>query len=1595
MKRTLSLLCLVVCVALGSAILSAQPRISYIIPDIGTTRFASYVEIIAPYNANGTFGVDGVYLNNPGDAVRVVCDRPLDTTKVKIGPVVVSWDGRLISTHLFVSPLTKPNSPDWQFLTPEYRIPIKVIVNGLVSNIDTFYIVKPWPLGNVALVSERVLGQSQLGKRSRRGAMIVDSLLLIGGESYSVSTSDCDATAPGNQGLLPFVLLSPAVIRGLGTAEIHADATGIDGGPGGGGGGGGYHNLNAVGKRGTNGGNGYTGGGPGGFNNNGLGIPPNEKQKPGVGSGEDIAKSNANTRGSASLNGLIGGASTAAFENAGGGSGHPFGQSGEGCDSRLSCVTTGQHGAGSGAREGRRGGAGGYGEAGASENGFDHGGKIHGNAVLVPLAGGSGGAGGNPDLVAIASAGGGGGGAISIHANLAADFTVYAKGGATSREDILAGCGSGGGAIIGSRLDNIAIGFVSAQVPGGTDPNPNPNPNLRHLPGGLGRRRYEGRVPLDVPVQVGIITDTITNSLRRGTYSGYANGSDLQIYIKPENGPWQLGPVVSGYRSGSSGGWRQAITWPGRDTLYYVAVGQKIVNPVAGAFIDEPDVVLSQSAWNIVRIYGPALIDGNESLDLGLYQCPGETIRDTVWIRNKGESPLEISSATFNPTPGFRLANPIVFPDTILPFDSTAYVVEFLPVVGQNGVVNTTLRLVNSDTTAGSNPFDIAVRVDIRPYDFVYSWRGIQTDTIDIGAICIGKEFTDPITIRNIGQSTVRIVNFLSRNPAILTASGTVPFPVPGPLGFTTVNISFLARGVGLNVTPVLVYLQECPTPDTLWIKHIGVESDVSVIGSGQFGSVRVGDQPQLLIEIRNTGTSDLDISSIPPVTPPFRLVSAVPAPPTVIAPGGSMLLTYAYEPNAVGSSATVVRITSDSTTRSCPSLVEIALSGNAMMSVLSTSQSSISFGDVSACDSLVDSVVVTNSGGTEVTLLYPPFINGTNAGSFKIIRQPLADVTLKPGEAATYVVGFYGAIGPDGVKTAILDIRTNDQSVPMVSVPLSGRRFSADLQGPRVVDLGPVIVGGSVSSTQRYTNTSSGAMNIVSMISSSPVRTSALPPSFSVSAGAFQDVTFTCAPSSEGVIEDTVRFVVDQPCADTIVVIVRAVGYSTSISAPSMLDFGIVAECQFLRDSITYTNTQSVALDFIDVTLTGPDVVAYTIENPWAVTSRTVAPGASLTLYVRFDPRAMTDGVKTAFVNVRIRVGGTPVSIVTELKGERRTVLPASPGSITFGNINLSVRSTQRLVLVNSSAQPVRITNVSMRGTAASVFSVTSIPAVPTTIASGGSLEIIVSFTPTTQQAYYDSVLIDFDQPCTDTRVVAVSGNGRLNVEVLVSLPDSTVSPAFEDFRLPIRATVVSGSTDVADGTLKMTIRYASSVFAARTLSTGSILRNEVIGGFTELDVVIPSFAVGSTEKVIGEIIGDMTLGSVISTDLEISNASITASNVTPTVRPQDGSLTLDICEEGGQRLIQRSGSLSIIARPNPAAEVLELVAQAYERGPHRLDVVTLTGDIVASYVFVHGIDSTAHTFSVNVQALASGTYQVILQTPTRRRVLPLSILH
>ena len=270
--------------------LSAQPSISAVIPDICSPGMNIAMEILAPASKKGAFGTDGIYLNNRSDIIRVQTLIPGDSNKIVFSPFIISWEGRVISIQAFVPPFIaggpNPNSWDWSLLQNQFRIPICVTVNGVQSSIDTLYIVQPFTFGNRVSESQTsVFGAGTWGKRSRRGAMIVDSMILPLNGKYEVSTNDFDPYIEGNQGYLPFTLIVQGNVQGSGSI-ISVNANRQNGGPGGGGGAGVFCDItNPT----SNAGNGYSGGAPGGRNGASIPFTNNYYTIIGTGTGKGMA----------------------------------------------------------------------------------------------------------------------------------------------------------------------------------------------------------------------------------------------------------------------------------------------------------------------------------------------------------------------------------------------------------------------------------------------------------------------------------------------------------------------------------------------------------------------------------------------------------------------------------------------------------------------------------------------------------------------------------------------------------------------------------------------------------------------------------------------------------------------------------------------------------------------------------------------------------------------------------------------------------------------------------------------------------------------------------------------------------------------------------------------------------------------------------------------------------------------------------------------------------------------------------------------------------------------------------------------------------
>ena len=1578
---------LIVLLCSGMFVLVAQPSISYITPDVCAPGIGVYVEIIAPANASGAYGSDQVHLNTNTSAVRIELVRPTDSARLVRGPLVVSWSGRLISTTFFVPPSVQPNSSDWTQLESQFRIPIRVVVNGVASNIDTIYIVRPWTLGNVASLSDRTLGEGSLGKRSRRGAMIVDSLVL-GVGTYSASTTDCDPSTAGNQGYLPFTLIAIGSITSVGTEDqtsIDVSGIGLTGGPGGGGGGGGFSNFNLAGNRGTDGGDGYTGGGPGGYNFD------RSRKRPGAGSGESLPASNSTTRGSASLSGVTGGEVTTSFENAGGGSGHPFGQSGVGCSDRLTCNVSGANGGGSGGQESRRGGGGGYGTKGESETGFTNGGFQHGNVHIIPLAGGSGGAGGNPELArAIGAGGGGGGGAISIHAERITNVTVRSRGGVPTRQALQGGCGSGGGVMIGVR-NTSNLGRLRGDIAGGTDATTG-DP---HLSGGEGRLRFDGPGVLAGAAYNGPTVVNQDQISRISLLNGTRGTFPLYIWIRPENGPWQQ--IVTPARTWPvPRAWSLAMDWPGIDSVFYVLVAQEVPSPKTTPYANEPTIVFSQSGSLVVRIVttSPISVD---SVDLGALTCRGAAVLDTVWIRNRSTSPLRINGLEMVPSTEWSIVA-TVNKNPIPAGDSAFAVVRFSNALSlPTGKQNAELVVAFNDTLSVRS----AMKAEVGGITIDYIWRGLNRDTIDIGRVCIGKPITEPITIRKIGKGRLTMTSFAANDGAIININANTPIPLHDSVSFGYVLVNFTAKQLGTYIVPILVRFAECGTLDTIWVKHIGVESSMSFLGNGQFGDVRVGDRKEAIYEVRNTGTSDISIFKLPALPAPFRMVSSNPVPPVDLKPGQAITMTVAFEPTVLGAFTHVMRLVGDSTFTSCVDSLNVPLAGRGVASTVVLSPTSLSFPLVAACDSITECVTVTNNGTTPIKLLAPPVINGIHANSFSWKSGPLGDTTLAPNATVTYCVTMFGVFGPDGVKTALLSIRTDDPTLRTLNVGLNGQRTTVNVDGPRVVDLGTARVGTGISKVETYTNTSALPVNIVSLLSSAPARTYAFaagPQSFPVSvpAGTTQQVLFTCDCKAEETVADTIRFFIDEPCLDTVIVLVRARCGIESVSASQRINYGTIPECGTRTDSMVIVNNGSLPIELIRFAgISGPDAAAFVCTNPSVVGNQKLNPGDSRVLYLTFDPSSSTDGLKSAIASVIARVNDTLVTINTDLRGERRTSLPINPQNIVFGAVSITAKSSQTITLFNTGTGDLVISSIQMKSGPGGVFTVQSTPNAPMTIVQGGSLDVEIGFQPRAQLYYTDSIIIRLDRPCAEERVIAVSGTGRVVIDVVIKAPERILDPTSRDIRLPIIATVTGEATKVDSVSIDMTLRFQSSLFHVQGIVGGTINRNEVVGGFTELDVSIRQGVLDGASSLVCELLGDATLGPIDSTSFVFDTASIDITSVTPRLSTKDGWLVSEICEAGGKRLINLVGRLSVRAIPNPTVERTQIVAETYERGMHTLRLIDASGRLVMSTSWEHDPRQRLHEVNIDAAQLAAGLYQIILESPTRTRVEPLSVVH
>lgn len=1585
----------------------SQPIISYILPDIGTPDLNTYIEIIGPSTLTKNFGDDGFYLNNLGDQVRLEVVNPADTQKIIFGPIVISWDGRMISSQVFVHPNVVPNSWDWEQLLQEFRIPIRVYVNGNYSNVDTFYIVQQFQMGDISSKIDSILGQGTLGKRSRRGAMIIDSAI-FGNRRYSVSLNDCDPynhPDSGNQAYLPFVLIAKGQISG--GANTIIDVSGglpriQDAGPGGGGGGGRFHDVGVFDNNiGDDGGNGYVGGGPGGRNNSGIPGKTNKYENWGIGSGS-------------SANGLnnVAAPERGLYESSAGATGHPFGKSGEPCFDGDNCVPFGGFGGGSGNKQNTTGGSAGYAINGSGPNNSK--GLIHGNVMIVPLAGGSGGASGNPQgYDTYSGSGGGGGGAISIYGRELHRISLKSNGANGGSGDGNGGNGSGGSIIASTKLiyDNSSL-----EITGGKNGSET---------GSYGRIRFnygsQSNLTLVTPNAApyyGFSTDTSKMVFRSFNLTGNKpSGKTIKLYLKPETGVWtHIADITT-----PSQLWTQQITLPAPDTIFFLAAMLEIESPSQDLYAAVPPAIFSQSGANILHYIKQPELVGDSIINARFYECEDFPKILKASISNFGESNLDLQFQNANFTfgnKGFTLLSPTGI-ISLAPDSTVEISVSFTPPNNIQRFFTDTLKIAHNNFLS-TNPWEIAFNVSIdtvlltvqnanQILPITRTYHGL--DTLDFGEICIGEPFIEKFILQNFSSNFINIES-ITFEQNLFGISNSLPLQMDynEPANTLDLNIFLNTPLVGKIQDKIKIKISECAGYEKTFIVKAFVKTiDLAILGNFNFGTVSISSNKVEQFKILNRGTGpayiDANNALFLKFNNEFKITLIAPALPVLLRPNvDTLTLAVQFTPTVEGTVFDSLFAYSSINMGACPDTSARELIANVVSSKILISTNNIDFGLTGKCGDVEKTFYIKNleSATEDLIITKRGTINGADAANFNIAQEPNPiPYTLKPGDSVIYYIRYIAAAGNEGVKTAQLQIETNSPTNPVITIDLTGEREDLNVQilPSNDIYLGDIYAGFNYDTTLTLTNPGRLEQRISDVLISNPdITVFPIGGTLIPNQGNNLDFTFTVNSKIEGNQTANIRFIFNYPCRDTLYATLHFNSIFANYTLPNQIDFGTLSPCESKMDTIYLENNSAAPFVLKSISnIFGGDNSLFTLLPSTIKLLDTLFSGESVAFIVNFDPQSSSDGTKSAYFEITLYINGVESTKRIDLIGERRSGFVVSPPELYFGNVVINTQKTMSIVLENIGPWDVE-------------FIALDYPQLPNfivmnwsaqTLTQGNQIVLDITFAPTAIIAYNDTITVHFSSAnCPEeTRKIALMGNGVPAKNIHIWMPNLFVSNNEDNLHIPIFAKLDKQGDTLLNFKLDtMSIAFNRTIFYPTGLSNPNarIINNEIQDNMRILTLEFNQVRLSDKDSVLTDIIGKTMLGDIDTTSLMITNIAYQQIDLVSNITYTDGSLQTPYCNRGGDRfLLVNPGGKPPIIQPNPTDGKMNVKFSAIESGNYSLSISNVQGITVELDKWELSFETDKnYEQTFDLSNYQSGVYYITLRTPTKIYAIPLIII-
>lgn len=958
-------------------------------------------------------------------------------------------------------------------------------------------------------------------------------------------------------------------------------------------------------------------------------------------------------------------------------------------------------------------------------------------------------------------------------------------------------------------------------------------------------------------------------------------------------------------------------------------------------------------------------------IDFALDPCTLTEVCDTVDIVNSGSSPVTINTANFD-QPGFTAQ--ISLPLTVPAGSRRSVVVCVDP--NFTGTRSAVLTLGTSDP--GTPTLVLAVEAT-RPAS---SWD-VSASELDFGTIA---------HCENAPSRTLGISNTGAMMEIIELVGSIAPFAVveslpaaiqPGEQRSFTVR--FLPTQEGVYMDTLVLRDSRCQRVHLVILRGAMYERSLTATPDPLlFSGVPVGSTLLDNISVSNAHLSSLTIDTVI-IDPPDAFLSRGVFPVTLSLGQGAQL-PIEYSPPAEGPHTAIARIIVN---MPCRDTIRVELRGTTLANGLNPDPSALDYGVLPQCVDSTRAVQLRNDAGTPV-LLQASRIEGADAALFSMLNPVTPGERLEARSMRPFDIRALSTQPPtDRVAQATLVIETDSPAQPRVTVPLTFDRRTLRAPDEVTVDFGTVFTGATSTRTLALQNP--GSMDLTFDTWDGPAELDITPP-FPITirtSGAFDiDVRFT--PATAGARRDTLYMRSTAPCdLVTRIIVLADVRDGVGLGSFTFVD---VPLCVNARRTVQLRNNLDDAVTLSALLIeAGPDAAYFNVVSPSNLPLNIPARD-SIPVIVEFQP---DPSAPASYAAVLRAILDSPTEQLVLRSNVTASTVPGTLSGLTdiaFGPVEISGSgATRTLTLRNSRNFDLRVSAVSVGGAAFALTSVT--PAVPVTVAAGDSLVLTIGFVPGPEGAYVGQLTVSYDNPCVDSDVAALSGQGvDTRIPITVSMP--LVEGAPDEFvDIPILLDRNPGNQVTAwSGTVRFnaSMLYPLEIRVDGTLSEGLTPTFDYDPASGEVIVSATGAALRPGSGRLAYLRCLVLIGSDSSSALEVGTDFTLGPTVRIASRVNGNFVLSNYCVADGKRLIRDRAGLRAWLSPNPVETQAMLHYRTYSDAPVELRIVDMAGrEVVPSRLWE--LPAGEHVQALPAQELAPGMYSVVLRQGRESVVLRL----